>query len=69
MNDTMCVLSQWMWEVSTHIEQTQTKCNLVVDHAVLPTFLLALGVVAKWSKVHIPVPWPLMVWSTLALGT
>ncbi len=27
------------------------------------------GVVAEWSKVLIPVPWPLMVWSTLALGT
>ncbi len=30
---------------------------------------IALGVVTVWSKVLIPVPWPLMVWSTLALGT
>ncbi len=29
----------------------------------------ALGVVAEWSKVLIAVPWPLMVRSTLALGT
>ncbi len=28
-----------------------------------------LGVVAEWSKVLTPVPWPFMVWSTLALGT
>ncbi len=37
------------------------------------TFCLSLprtlGVVAEWSKVLIAVPWPLMVWSTLALGT
>ncbi len=29
----------------------------------------ALGVVVKWSKVLIAIPLPLMVWSTLALGT
>ncbi len=29
----------------------------------------ALGVVAEWSKVLTAVPWALMVWSTLALGT
>ncbi len=28
-----------------------------------------LGVVAEWSKVLTAVPWPFMVWSTLALGT
>ncbi len=31
--------------------------------------LFTLGVVAEWSKVLTAVPWPLMVWSTLALGT
>ncbi len=31
--------------------------------------MYALGVVAEWSKVLIAVHWPLMVWSTLALGT
>ncbi len=29
----------------------------------------AFGVVAEWSKVLTAVPWPLMVWSILALGT
>ncbi len=29
----------------------------------------ALGVVAEWSKVLTAVPWRLMVWSTLGLGT
>ncbi len=29
----------------------------------------ALGVVGEWSKVLTTVPWPFMVWSTLALGT
>ncbi len=28
-----------------------------------------LGVVAEWFKVLTAVSWPLMVWSTLALGT
>ncbi len=28
-----------------------------------------LGVVTEWPKVLTAVPWPLMVWSTLALGT
>ncbi len=28
----------------------------------------ALGMVAKWSNVLTAVPWPLMVWSTLALS-
>ncbi len=31
--------------------------------------IFVLGVVAEWSKVLIPVPCPIMVWSTLALGT
>ncbi len=31
--------------------------------------VVALGVVAEWSKVLTAVPWPFMVWSTLALGT
>ncbi len=35
---------------------------------VLQVLKHALGVVAEWSKVLIPVPWSLMVWSTLALG-
>ncbi len=29
----------------------------------------ALGEVAEWSKVLTAFPWPLMVWSTLDLGT
>ncbi len=31
--------------------------------------ILALTMMAEWSKVLIAVYWPLMVWSTLALGT
>ncbi len=31
--------------------------------------LVAFGVVAEWSKVLTAIPWLLMVWSTLALGT
>ncbi len=36
---------------------------------ILCHYSFALGVVAEWSKVLSEVPWPLMVWSTLALGT
>ncbi len=32
-------------------------------------YYFTLGVVAKWSKVLTAVPYPLMVWSTLALST
>ncbi len=38
-------------------------------HTTLTNENWTLGVVAEWSKVLTAVPCPLMVWSTLALGT
>ncbi len=46
----------------TTLNKNHTKISYFVTES-------DLGLVAEWSKVLIAVPWPLMLWFTLALGT
>ncbi len=48
---------------------TISYTSVMVSHICILPHRFALGVVAKWSKVLTAVPWPIMVWSTLTLGT
>ncbi len=48
--------------MTTHVHVLYQTYHMLHEH-------YALGVVAEWSKVLTAAPWPLMVWSTLALGT
>ncbi len=44
-------------------------CGTSIKHTHHRLMYLVLGVVAEWSQVLAAVPWPVMVWFTLALGT
>ncbi len=59
-------LFMWEWK---HIERVVNYVHTFLWVTDYWRLIIALGVVAKWSKVLTAVPWPLMVWSTLALGT
>ncbi len=52
----------------TDLEAIQTK-SIKQQYMYIYIYLFALGVVVEWSKLLTAVPWPLLVWSTLALGT
>ncbi len=60
----------WMMQVIQHSVPPSSIASVdYIDVFIAKLLLSALGMVVEWSKVPIGVPWPLAVWSTLALGT
>ncbi len=63
---------QWHFDYADNVYDSTSEFNKIRLQRLQTTAakrITALGVVAEWFNVLIAVPWLLMVWSTLALGT